>query len=148
MIYPGARVYIPIADGQGELVTGSIEFFLARPEFDEVHGYTRWFVGLGTLSRPGEKDRTALPAAPGIGRSGCQFRAYSGITLSCRGRSAEAGLVSSINLRHYVLSSCRLLRLWSNEGGRTVPFRWQCKLVRFSTPDCVMQDVSLPWGIY
>src|SRR3954447_22704761 len=38
MIDPGARVYIAIADGQGELVTGSIEFFLARPEFDEVHG--------------------------------------------------------------------------------------------------------------
>src|SRR4051812_4611707 len=38
MIYPGARVYIAIADGQGELVAGSIEFFLAGPEFDEVHG--------------------------------------------------------------------------------------------------------------
>src|SRR4026209_918221 len=38
MVRPVARGYIAIADGQGELVAGSIELFLARPEFDEVHG--------------------------------------------------------------------------------------------------------------
>jgi hypothetical protein len=38
MIHPGARVYIAIADGQGEFVARPIEFFFARPEFDEIHG--------------------------------------------------------------------------------------------------------------
>ena len=57
MVDPRALVYVAIANGQRKRISGTVEFFLTRAEFDEYMGYTRLVHGSLRSATAGGRSR-------------------------------------------------------------------------------------------